>query len=191
MKISSYPTFILLSFITLACKGAFTDPHSTGRVILMQSSFEANGQPTLDPWMRVDSLQIATMFFSTDVSPNGGQWSLGVKSPGVMEPILSYSVPSRQLVHARTFRLIYWMKSPSFTPPNILWSLEVASVGEYWLSTGHGDHFFDSNIWRADTIELTSRYPVINVTVSMGLWPTTDRDTTKYILFDAVTLEAQ
>jgi hypothetical protein len=91
----------------------------------------------------------------------------------------------------RLFLLCSKVQFPSFEAPNILWSLEVASVREYWFSAGSGDYFLDPHVWRADTIELTLRDPAVNVTVSMMGWPATKRDTTKYILFDAVSLEAE
>jgi hypothetical protein len=182
MKVYFGLAIFISLLVIIGCKDSATNPASSNPTILMESNFEVNGMPSIEQWKRVDTLKRAVLFFSNDVPPDSIEHcSVGFKSPDTIENIISLSVvPSNQIgSNFRTFTLSYWAKGSSFDMPNILAGLEVISPYSFQFKGG-GQY---ATVWQQYTLTINMDYPAKNINVSIGLFPTTSRDTTEYTLF--------
>ena len=76
--------------------------------LLINSSFEINGDPSLSGWAVSDTSRV---HFSNDVPPDGGSWSISI-SPGWAPIFYSVTTTVAPPVGTHRYKLSFWTKSP-------------------------------------------------------------------------------
>lgn len=111
MKTFSHNTPILIAVSFFICilvtKASFASSISDSSNLIQNSSFENNGQPTLQSW---SMFQNTYQVFVQDVPPNGGQWSIGI-TPGWIPFIGAVGTLIVGQSGVGIYELTVWMKS--------------------------------------------------------------------------------
>jgi hypothetical protein len=109
MKLGFVPATLtgLLLSVALSCSnGGVTNPTENPNV-LIYSSFEENGRPSLSEWF--PDVATSHIGFSRDVPPRGGRWSLSIKNSfGPSARAVRRSVPA--FPGKITYQLSFWAK---------------------------------------------------------------------------------
>ena len=112
MKVNNYVVFFLsVSMLHLfGCKKNDSPVEINNTNLIMNSSFELNGQPSLKYWYVQDSSKIS---FSNDVPVGGGKWSIYIHTEwyGPLPKSPSYFVPLSPGKHIVKFSLYGKSKS--------------------------------------------------------------------------------
>ena len=145
-------TIIYLGIFLHGCKksgNTIVDPPANDANLIKNSSFEANGNPSLEGWIThwpgnslVQSAQVAP--------PSGGSWSVAIQNGSVMSANeIQYKVAA-PVTGLHAYRLSFWGKYTSGSRLNLS-----SQIGDIWLERGNaqfGDSKWsvkmDTTVWK-------------------------------------------
>jgi hypothetical protein len=144
MKQFSIFSVCLLLFLA-SCKNGSPTSTNDGAIVLFKSSFDSNSTPNSNGWRFSDSSLVG---FSTDVPPNGGKYSIFLKSSTISDSraVTKIALPSG----VNIYHLSVWAKSimskgaTGLFPPRA--SLGVIPAKGYLLIFGYAT--ISDSVWR-------------------------------------------
>jgi hypothetical protein len=180
-----YIAFAMLA--VSSCKDSSTNPTTEFQgSVLMQSSFEDQGYPSLSSWQDgyLPSIKRrASYSFSNDVPSNGGKWSLKINNPDTLGSTMYIGFKPIQPSQMKQYRLTFSYKASS-APSNYVVEF-IAFVGNIAFQQAV---WGDSTRWTQDTLIYSSNsYSPDSLNVAIDMFDIAD--TSKYVLFDNFKVE--
>ena len=176
--------FLLFTLLTIlfGCEDSVTPVIPS---VLMETSFEQNGQPSLTGWrdgFPTYGYSPALYSFSSDTSPNGGQWALKTMPPDSSFTVMRFTVKPVQPSNNKNFTLSFWSKTILYTHFGI--SFETWSGNQGVVKPAQ----CDSSDWKLYTYNYsTTGSNIDSIVITIAMYA--NSDTSKFILFDNFKLE--